>query len=282
MSINQLHSFDDVVIQDNNESKLPEFNGDGSDTNEMLDYMFLVLARSFCSEAAFKGGYLLSNLLKEFNGVEFSRKTTDIDFSIMNEKRYADVKVILKSIAESFLAKNIILDYKIKDVITSTSSGGITMYLTTGGSIGVDVGLHDITYGVRPYDFTLEPVNGFTQERMLSDKLMAILSRKRFRRTKDLFDFYAITNLFDVDYKLLNDFVERRGNAEWENIPFSDTVLVEYEKAWRKLKLVSSITGNTLEKPDFNLCIARFNEFAFALKEQMGYTKWIAKERQWI
>lgn len=281
MSLNELHSFDAVTIGDDNSSSLPEFTGDRNDSNAMLDYMFLVLARSLNTAAAFKGGYLLSNILRTSGGAEYSRKTTDIDFSIMQSEQYEEIKKVLNQVAEEFLGKGLITGYKIKDEIAPTCSGGIDMALPAGGKIGVDVGLHDTSYGICDYTVSSEDIQGFTPERMLSDKLLAILSRKRFRRTKDLFDFYAITNVFDVDYRTLQDFVERKGTAEWENIPFSDVVLVEYKKAWDKLQLRDSVSGDELEKPDFGICLTRFNNFAFALKEGRSYEKWIAKDRQW-
>lgn len=269
----RLNAFDSQFIDDENNSQLQQF--DWNSDKDYLDYIFLVLARVIGSDAAFKGGYLLSSILENDEVTKsFSRKTQDVDLSIMKIENYKRVKLVLKEIAENLLTRGLIESYKMKEDITATSSGGIVMYKNTGEKIGVDVGLHDITYGTQLYNLKVDGVNGFTIERMLSDKLTAILSRKRFRRTKDLYDFYVLTNLYDVDYLELKKFIQRRGNAEWDNIPFSDEALIQYEKAWEKLNLVNSKTGTALKKPRFDECIGRFNQFANLLKSNKTLQYW--------
>lgn len=88
-----------------------------------------------------------------------------------------------------------VANYSIKEEIHERMSGGIDFYAEDGHKVlGVDVGLHDISYGIKHYNLEFTDVDAFTVERMLSDKLIAITTRKRFRRTKDLYDLYAITN----------------------------------------------------------------------------------------
>ena len=111
-------------------------------------------------------------------------------------------------------------------------------------------------------------------ERMLADKLIAITTRKRFRRTKDLYDFYAITNFFDVDIKKLADFIEIRGGAEWNNIPFNDTVLVQYKIAWDKLELVNAETGAKIDKPLFDVALGRYYAISLSIKSGDVLKKW--------
>lgn len=101
---------------------------------------------------------------------------------------------------------------------------------------------------------------------MLADKLIAITTRKRFRRTKDLYDFYAITNFFDVDMQKLSKYIEIRSGAEWDNIPFNDDIIVQYKRAWDKLELINSKTGNKIEKPGFDIVLGRYYALALAIK----------------
>lgn len=242
---------------------------DKSDSQGLLDYMVSVICRRLQTPKAFKGGYLLNQLLKEQ-----SRMTHDIDFSISDEAGYEQVKQILQEIAEVFLKNDIIADYKIKPTITQTSSGGVDFYDSLGAKmLGVDVGLHSLAWGITSYNFEFVTTDGFSIERILSDKLMAILSRKRFRRTKDLYDFWVITNNFDFDYQKLCDFVGRRGGAEWDNIPFNDTVLIQYEKAWSKL-ILQTPTHGVLEKPPFNVVLERFYYVALAMKSKECHQSW--------
>lgn len=276
MSIHELHGFDDVTISDNNESRLPEFKGDGSDSNAMLDYMVLVFSRCFQGELAFKGGYLLNKILQDR-----SRLTHDIDFSIAKKSSYEQVKEILNQIASVFLKIDIIDDFRIKDDITPTSSGGIDLYKDGVKILGVDVGLHDISYGITTYDFNFITESGFTLERMLADKIIAILSRKRFRRTKDLFDFYVLMTTFDVSYSVLTECIAARGNADWENIPFSEEVLRQYEIAWDKLILTSSITKAQLFKPGFQEVIALFDTVVFPIKYGEVFEQWDHQFKSW-
>ena len=128
--------------------------------------------------------------------------------------------------------------------------------------LGIDIGWHDITFGTTTTSIDIGEVRAFTVERMLADKITAILSRKRFRRTKDIYDLYCITNCFDFNVDVVNDYILRRTDgkgAEWGNFPFNDTVVREYEKAYSKLDLQSIVKNGVLEKPEFKKVFYRFN-----------------------
>lgn len=229
---------------------------------EILDYMVLVIARFMVCGVAFKGGYLLNKVLGGY-----SRLTHDIDFSIGKQEDYEGIKEILGMIAERLKKDGYIAEYMIKEQVKERMSGGIDMYAHDGHKIlGVDVGWHDIDYGVKDYDLEFASVQGFTVERMLADKLIAITTRKKFRRTKDLYDFYAITSFFDVDMQKLAEYIERREGVQWENIPFNEDVLVQYKRAWDKLDLRSSESGFEIGKPEFNKVLSRYYEIALPLK----------------
>lgn len=266
--LEELNAFSAVQHDDDN-NDLPALTGNET-TLEVLDYMVIVITRLLTANKAFKGGYMLNKLLGEH-----SRMTHDIDFSVASVEVYEEVKSILKIIAEKFSEQGIISTYEIKETISPTSSGGIKFYDENGVQfLGVDVGMHDIAYGIQHYDFDVVSVEGFEIERMLSDKLIAILSRKRFRRTKDLYDFYAITSMFDFDYRKLVRFIEYRGGAEWDNIPFNETVITQYNKAWDKLDVISALTGDTLSKPEFQIAIERFYKVALAIKARERRALW--------
>lgn len=238
--------------------------------SDLLDYVALVIARNMASRVAFKGGWMLNQI---FNGK--SRRTKDVDLSVSRTGDYDAIKIILARIAELLFRRGKIAYFKIKEDISPTSSGGITCYNADNEIvIGVDVGLHDISYGVKHYTTKVE-VDAFTTERMLSDKLLSVLSRKRLRRIKDLYDIYALCYAFDFDgNKILECAVNRGMEPEWENIPFSSAALSEMEKAWDKLVIVSMGKERlAVEKPDFSDAVYVFNIFAERLKEAAVYGK---------
>lgn len=248
---------------------LPPLSSQASET-EMLDYMVLVLSRFMSCDVAFKGGYMLNKLLQGY-----SRMTHDVDFSIAMEGDYGAVKAVLQKIALKFTEQGLISSFKIKEDIAEKMSGGIDMYAKDGHKVlGVDVGLHNISYGVKHYDLVFTSIDGFTVERMLADKLIAITTRKRFRRTKDLYDFYAITNFFDVDMQKLSKYIELRSGAEWDNIPFNDDIIVQYKRAWDKLELRNYNGNGILEKPEFMDALKRFYQFALPLKYGEIFDRW--------
>ncbi len=126
--------------------------------------------------------------------------------------------------------------------------------------------------GVQRYDLSIASLDGFEIERMLADKIIAILSSKRFRRTKDLYDFYIIVWSFDFDLRKLCSYIDRRGGAAWDNIPFSDVVLEQYQQAWERLDLVGSQTGKALFKNEFSEVLETFYQKAY--KNTPASTGW--------
>lgn len=238
---------------------------------DLLDYMVIVLVRHLSGTVAFKGGYMLNKLLKGY-----SRLTHDVDFSVDKKEDYESVKNVLREIAEEFQSRGIIERYQIKDEITETSSGGIDMYGADGAKVlGIDVGLHNINYGVGHYDIEITELDAFEIERMLADKIIAILSKKRFRRTKDLYDVYAIANAFTFNFQKLSNYIVRRGGALWDNIPFSEEILIQYKHAWDKLVLIGVNASITLEKPPFEMVLDRFYAIVLPIKHKVpGLEEW--------
>ena len=246
--------------------------------NELLDYLVLVIARHLSCNVAFKGGYMLNQLIPTF-----SRVTHDIDFSVSEKSNYNEVTNVLRTICDKFKNENYIESYKIKEIADLTHSGGVDMYDSDGKKIlGVDVGIHDISFGITHYNLSFTDVDGFNVERMLADKLTAITTRKRFRRTKDLYDFYVITNYFDVDLDKLSDYVGRRGNVEWDNIPFDDTIIVQYQRAWDKLNIEIYDDVSAFKKPDFDIVLRRFYQIAMSIKLKLDVHKWESKNERCI
>lgn len=240
-------SVDKMVVEDTSETSI----------TSVLDEMALVLSRLFGDRLAFKGGYMLSKMMPEV-----ARQTTDVDFSIQTSDIYASLIDAMNHIGEHFIEKGYIKNYIVKDTVQPNRSGGMDMYAADGSKVlGIDVGWHDITFGTTTTNINIGEVRAFTVERMLADKVTAILSRKRFRRPKDIYDLYCITNCFDFDANLVNDYILKRTEgvgAEWQNYPFNETVVREYEHAYNLLVVKSVETSVPLVKPSFEFVLDRF------------------------
>lgn len=247
--------------------------------NSQMDYMVLELVREFGDRLAFKGGYMLTKLIPDT-----ARQTTDVDFSIQDTALYQRLIKSMEHIGEHFKSIGECSSYKIKQEITPTMSGGMDIYDVYGRKfLGIDVGWHDITYGTTTVSIDICDLRAFEVERMLADKISAILSRKRFRRPKDLYDLYCITNCFDFDANKVNDYILYRtqgAGTDWQNFPFNEVVEHEYQHAYESLKVESIAIGYTIAKPDWNTVYKRFNTIAMMLREKRINSYWYCKEQR--
>lgn len=228
-----------------------------SSREDILDFIMVFLCeRIDLKFSAFKGGYVLTKLMPDC-----ARVTEDIDLSVSTERQYYDIIPVLNDLGEHLLKLGIIVSYEVKTTIGEHSSGGITM-ATDGNTknLKIDIGWHDLSWGIANWTCEGFDCRRFEVERMLSDKLSAIYSRKRFRRTKDIYDFYILTNNFDVDMVKLRKYVDLRGVIDWSADPFREVVMTEYSKAYNALK-VTTINGEAIMKPAFEVVIGQLQMF---------------------
>lgn len=247
--------------------------------NSQMDYMVLELVREFGDRLAFKGGYMLTKLMPDT-----ARQTTDIDFSIQSSELYQQLIKSMERIGEHFKAIGECSSYKVKETIAPTMSGGMDLYDALGRKfLGIDVSWHDITYGTVTTSIDIGDLRAFEVERMLADKVSAILSRKRFRRPKDLYDLYCITNCFDFDANKVNEYILYRtqgAGADWQNYPFNEAIEREYHRAYDLLNVASIAVGYVITKPDWNIVYQRFNTIAPAIRDKVINNYWYCKEQQ--
>ena len=248
--------------------------------NNHLDYMVIELTKEFGNKLAFKGGYMLTKLMNNR-----ARQTSDIDFSILTADIYNAIKTKLVDVCDHLISVGAIDSYKIKDNIQPNMSGGADMYKDGKKILGVDVGWHDITYGTCIRNLDVGELNSFEIERMLADKITAILSRKRFRRPKDLYDLYCISECMEFNAKKISDYIIKRTNgigADWANLPFTADVLREYEKAYNSLRLESVYKDVELVRPKFSVVIDRFECIANKVKNPEGNVYWSLKKECFV
>lgn len=259
----------DTETIDHSELESVEYNP----VNSQMDYMVLELVREFGDSLAFKGGYMLTKLIPDT-----ARQTTDVDFSIQDTALYQRLVQSMERIGERFKSTGECSSYKIKQEIAPTMSGGMDLYDEYGRKfLGIDVGWHDITYGTVTTSIDICDLRAFEVERMLADKVSAILSRKRFRRPKDLYDLYCITNCFDFDANKVNEYILYRTQgvgADWQNYPFNEAIEREYRRAFDTLRLKSIRQGVELERVEFEIAYKRFIIIARRLQHVDGMFFW--------
>lgn len=236
--------------------------GPDSTDIEILDYIIVFVCsriKSVTSYAA-KGGYVLMKIIPDL-----ARYSHDIDLSISSGEQYELVKEVLHELGDILKSKDVISGYEIKETISPTSSGGIKL-MREGNKkdLGIDIGWHDLSYGIKSWNILNEDFERFTVERMLADKLSAIYSRKRFRRTKDLYDVHIITSSCTVDADKVREYLERRG-IDWDASPFKDVVIKEYARGYDKLD-ITSCNGKLIDKPDFSVCMKSLARLVAAIR----------------
>lgn len=206
--------------------------------------------------SVFKGGYVLTKLMPDE-----ARMTEDIDFSISEERQYYDIIPVLEDLGNDLVKLGVITGYEVKPTIGERSSGGIHM-MTPGNipDLKIDIGWHDLSWGLSSWSCVGFDCKRFEVERMLSDKISAIYSRKRFRRTKDIHDFYILTNNFDVSLPKLKEYIINRDLIDWNADPFREEVVTQYAKAYDKL-MVATCDGRVINKPELSKILLRLRDF---------------------
>ena len=244
--------------------------------NSNIDSMVLTLLQIFGNESAFNGGYMLKKLIPDC-----ARQTQDIDFSAQSSELYQSLINTMIAVGTRFVKAGIISNFKIRQTIVPHYSGGMDMYNDSGAKIlGIDVSWSDTLLGTTKAIIDIGEVSAFEVERMLADKIAATLSRKRFRRTKDIYDIFCITNCFDADLNKIRNYLEIRNadvTVEWENFPFSETVINELGKAYGRLVLEAIYSNTILEKPEFSSILGRFNAICLDVLDKEK-TIWSSKD----
>ena len=255
----QLKIFEKNPLEDWEECTLNK----SSTRPEILDFIMLFLCRRIDLKwNAFKGGFVLTKLLPDE-----ARMTEDIDFSVSEAGQYYSIIPILNELGEVLKANGVIETYEVKGMIGERSTGGIHMRTSKDSKdIKIDIGWHDLSWGVQKWNYEGFDCNRFEVERMLTDKISAVYSRKRFRRPKDIYDIYILLRNFDIDMNKLRGYVEKRGTIEWDSDPFREDVYRELGKAYNSLNIVS-ISGEHIFKPDFDKVMNMFRFF------MSGYNK---------
>lgn len=242
--------------------------------NSNIDSMVLTLLRIFGNESAFNGGYMLKKLIPDC-----ARQTQDIDFSAQSSELYQSLINTMIAIGNKFVKDGIISNFKIKQTIVPHYSGGMDMYGANDAKIlGIDVSWSDTLLGTTKTIIDIGEVSAFEVERILVDKIAALLSKKQFRCTKGIYDIFCITNCFDADLNKIRDYLAIRNvTVTWDNFLFSETVINDLKNAYDRLILESMYRDTMLEKPEFSSVLGRFNAVCLGVLNKEK-TIWSSKD----
>ncbi len=237
---------------------------DLSDKQQRLDCMVVVASNILHNRMALKGGYLLSHILGDVG-----RTTKDVDFDVPNAKTYEEFKGTLREIGELFINRGLADDYTIDVEVNGEICGGFAVKKDNATVLKCDIGWRDLGFGTKIENLNVGPVNTYTVERILSDKIVAILGTRRYRRTKDLYDIFCLSNTFSFDARLINVYIKRdqqNPSQLWDDFEFNDEILSKLQRGYNKLRVIN-LKGVELSLPLFENVINRFNAIANKVKE---------------
>ena len=233
--------------------------------------LYLMLNNFLRENIVLKGNILLNTYLPNQ-----ARLTEDLDMGILSEELYnSKVKPLLGNFGEYLIENGKIDFYTIKE-IEPRRSGGIECKKGDTTVYSVDISLLEpLQYSIDTTVVDGQECRVASVEKILSDKIMSTLSRKRFRRVKDLFDLKIILdNIKEYDITKVVSIIKEKYTQEeiellFNNHPFNDIVIENLHHAYKKLN-ITSFTHNEIDenfKPDFYEAIETVNIFVNDLKE---------------
>lgn len=137
------------------------------------------------------------------------------------------IKSSMNNIFRALIQANIISTYEM-DVVEHRSVG-VKLHDCRGEDTNINV-----SWNFKGYNFSLIfDSEGFSVEKMLSDIIAAVYLPERTVSAYDLYNFYVITDYFDVDLKKIE---LGSHQLEWGKTPYNETVCREYAKAYNNLQ----------------------------------------------
>lgn len=239
-----------------------EHNDDNSDKiivtsemseKEMLDYVVLVMSRHLVTSEVFKEAGLLYVDVSKLPNDEYTAAT------LQNRLYYIKIKNSLETIAEKFIEENVIASYDITDEIAPNTAGSISFYNSKNEKlISIIIKYNDLGFGTASYTFSFADLQRFGIERILADKIIAIITSKNLKRTKDLYDLWVLPISFNFSYSKLLDYIELQGGIQCTDLAVNDDEFVPYAIPWDEFNIVD-LNGNPLEKPHFRDVLRTLN-----------------------
>jgi len=183
------------------------------------------------------------------------RHTQDIDLTIVDENLYFNFRKLLAEFGEKLISTGDIVSYEIKEDIFYNQSGG-AKYRDVTNRVVLSI---DISWSVTELDNVLVDTEEFgtirisSVEQILSDKLAVLFSRKRFRRSKDLYDTWLILKTCSIKEERLIKCLQERSiySLPVDKAPFREDCYLQIEHAYNKLLITDAKIELLMEKPSF-------------------------------
>lgn len=217
------------------------------------DFVAFISSKLPFGSFVLKGGYVFG----ELTGAP--RYTADVDISLPESTPYDAVKALLHEYAEQLVKDGKCSSYNVRDeIVPGRKSGGAEFYFGEGGDLLFSC---DISYpDGKTFATTVINSDRFGKleitslEQLMSDKLTVLFSRKRFRRIKDLYDLYTISQMSEElqpDLEVVAGCLDNRSNwpLPLDMYPFTEERIEALKHAWEKFYLQDA-SGNVKVKPD--------------------------------
>lgn len=251
--------------------ELDTFGLDLTDKQQRLTHLVLTAVNVLHDKVALKGGFLLSHILGNRG-----RMTRDVDLDVIDQKAYDYLIPTLRALGDYYINSGLATDYKIREDLSGDKSGGFIVYSGNTQFLKCDICSMNLSYGLTFTSIEGKDIQSFSPDRILADKILALLSVKRFRRAKDIYDVYCLTDLFKCNAQTINIYMRNtvtETKGLWDEFPYTVDILIRMEQAYNKLTLLN-LSGETIPKPNWQKVADRFTVFARKVKEPYAPFIW--------
>ncbi|EOS25578.1 hypothetical protein C806_01705 [Lachnospiraceae bacterium 3-1] len=186
---------------------------------------------------AVKGGLLLKASLQEHKS-DIDRKTTDIDGNWL--KQTPDIEEMRKNLEKAVQMSYPDYQVIIKRPYGEKQSAGFHIIKNNITLAHIDIDVNKIT-PTKLYMINDIKFHGIPMEQVLCDKIAVLSSPQIMRRTKDLLDMYAITQVIPYDKQTVIELLSKRKLGNFSTLY---TQKENIEHAYEKLRGVTN-------KPEF-------------------------------
>lgn len=240
--------------------------GNAAQQRVVLEHIARYLNNTMGGSLIFKGGLFLGYY------TAYPRRTQDVDVDIADATHYEPIKRLLKTIGEQLKSEGLVSRYEVDPDVVIGKSGGAKYY----GLGGEKLASVDVNLSSEAVDFSIRETNEYGRirlsslEQVIADKISAVYSPKRFRRTKDIYDLWCIWNNCIKNWNPQGTMLILQRSKDVEQLkqenPFSEESLAKLKHAYDRLS-ISTPEGNTMVKPEFGAVI----EATSAIAARLGW-----------
>lgn len=206
---------------------------------------------------AVKGCFALT-MQASYRGAKVNRLSKDLDLQILDIDKWTDM-------IDNFDNINKHSKLNIKYQISNIKIMGKTVRYFIKGNNGVRFSI-DANNDSNRYSYDEIKINGvkinfFTPNIILADKLASAASNHIYRRTKDLYDIYLISTVFEFKLPKLVKRIKSKREIDTSHIEiYNPESLENLKKGYRALQFIEASA-----KPDFNEVYERIKYFTYPI-----------------